>query len=324
VEHITHDSTFVGDLPVRDTRFSASFSDSLALQTKFRISLFGFIRTVQSNLKLGDQPVSSKVFPSLGFSGTIGFSDAVTFTASYHYAEDRAALSPSPDQTYQLRNLAGFLDLKLPAGENSYFLAHLGVMDRTEPEGIIPVFASDSVARVAFSNQSLHTQSATVGLDAYLGHFHGTGNLGYFAPTKPISDYTTFGTLSSDLLQRLFGNVGFFYENEILEGNLRISFGARMRFLKRLEPQLSYDRASDYYVYRGRTAQVDSMTRLLDNETLTTPKGILDVLLATEVDRRAQVNMEFLNILGTPYYNTSFYPRTGFHWRIDVTWAFLD
>ena len=98
-----------------------------------------------------------------------------------------------------------------------------------------------------------------------------------------------------------------------------------MRFYSRLNPQLTYDPASDYYVYRGYAPMVmDSVVGALNDSRINTPKYLLDFVLSMEIDRRAQISTEFLNILSAPYYNVSIYPRPGFHWRLDVTWAFLD
>ena len=116
--------------------------------------------------------------------------------------------------------------------------------------------------------------------------------------------------------------MGIYYENEIAEGNLRISVGARVRYMSSLTPSLTYDPYSDYYVYRGLPERSDHT--LLNDPRLTQPKYILDILASTTVDQRATVNFSFLNILGTPYYNVGIYPRGSFQFRLDVTWAFLD
>src|SRR5438552_6059379 len=135
---------------------------------------------------------------------------------------------------------------------------------------------------------------------------------------------TTSNRIGADtnLSQRLFGSLGLYYENEIGEGNLRLSFGARYRYLNPLDPALTYDPISDYYLFRGNARTTTGVQ--IPGNRLHTPQGMLDILLATEIDRRAQINMSFLNILSAPYYNVQIYPRAGFQWRIDVTWAFLD
>lgn len=326
--HIVRDSLFPRAGQLTDTRLSASFSDSLALRTQFRISLYGFVKTVQSNVKVGGGDFVSSVFPSVGFTGTIGFTDAVSFTASYLYARDRAELSPSPLEQYQLRNLSGFLDIHVPMGRDSLSI-HAGVLDRHEPEGIVPIISSDSTDPYpAFSNADVHSQSAEVKLDLFLGRFHFVGGALYFPNVIPLTSYTLNESLRKDLVQRFFGNIGAYYEHELQEGNLRLSAGVRLRFVDRLEPQLTYDRASDYYWYRGLAAQGSpnepSSWIAITDTRVNTPKGVLDILATSEIDRRAQIGLSFLNILGTPYYLTSVYPYSGFHWRLDVTWAFLD
>src|SRR5207245_7396363 len=110
------DSSFTFSPSVRETRFAAMFSDSLALRTAIRIALFGFARTLESNRTLSGGSVSSIVFPSAGLSASIGLTDALAITASYQYAKDRATFSPSPDQTYQLRNIGAWVDLHVPLG----------------------------------------------------------------------------------------------------------------------------------------------------------------------------------------------------------------
>jgi hypothetical protein len=326
IERLHKDSVFTFASPVTDTRLSATFSDSLALRTAFRIALFGFVRTVQSNLSIGGDPSSFAVLPSLGFSGSIGFTDNLSFSASYHYARDRAALSPNPDKTYQLRNIGGWIDLRVPLSKNDSLAIHAGVLDRNEPEGIVYDLASDSVhPHPFFSNAELHSQSANVAVDAYFSHIHFAGSATYFPAATPISPYTRIPLLSSDLSQKFFGFAGLYFENEAAEGNLRITIGPRFRFYNGLNTQLTYDPASDYYVYRGYAPSIpDSVIRPLGDARISTPKYLVDFILSMEIDRRAQLSTEFLNILGAPYYNVSLYPRSGFHWRLDVTWAFLD
>lgn len=330
ISHLTRDSVFPGVGQLSDTRLSASLSDSLALRTQFRISLYGFVKLVQSNVKVGEGDFVSSVYPSAGASGTIGFTDAVSFTASYLYAKDRAELSPSPLAQYQLRNLSAFLDLHVPLGADS-LAVHAGILDRHEPEGIVPQLETDSLSPLPrFSGSDFHSQSAQLGLDLYFNHFHiETGAL-YF-PTLALvaaSPYTTNERLLSDLSQRFYGNVGAYYENELDEGNLRLSAGARLRYVSRLEPQLTYDRASDYYWYRGlapegENAHPSTWIPIVDPR-LSTPKGIVDILISAEIDRRAQIGASFLNVLSTPMYTVDVYPYSGFHWRLNVTWAFLD
>ena len=326
LEHLTKDSVFTFASPMSDTRLSATFSDSLALRAALRISLFGFARTTQSSMTLGNGPVSTLILPSIGFSGSIGLTDAISLSASYQYAKDRTALSPSPNETYQLINTSAWADFHLGFAHNDSIALHLGVLDRHEPKGIVYDFSSDSInPKPFYSNADLHSWSTNLALDAYISHFHFASSVTYFPKIAPISSYTQIASLTSDVLQRFFGITGLYYENEVDESNLRITVGPRVRFYSRLEPQLTYDRASDYYVYEGYAPMGDtSDLRKLDDSRVKTPQFVLDFLVSMEVDRRAQVNMSLLNIIGTPYYNVSIYPRTGFHWKLDVTWAFLD
>lgn len=312
--------------PIKDTRLSATFSDSLALRTAFRISLFGFARTIESNLTETNSPTSSLVLPSVGLTASIGLTEHLAFTASYNYARDRVALSPSPGETYELRNLGGWFDLRVPLSRRDSIALHAGVLDRHEPEGIVLDFASDSAhPHPRFSSADLHTQSANLAVDAYFGGFHIASSLSYFPSVTPLSQYTRAPVLASDLSSRLFGFAGLYYEFEAGEGNLRLTVGPRGRFLDRSSPQLTYDPASDYFVYRGLPPSMpDTVLQALNDSRIATPKYILDFLASAEVDRRAQITMSLLNILGAPYYNVSLYPRQGFHWRVDVTWAFLD
>ncbi len=326
IQRIHKDSVFTFVPPVSDTRFSATFSDSVALRTAFRIAFFGFLRTVQSNLSIGGGPVSSLVLPSIGLAGSIGLTDALSFSASYHYAKDRATLSPSPEKTYQLQNIGAWLDLHVHVTDRDSIAIHAGVLDRNEPEGIVYDLSTDSsLMHPMFSNEKLHSQSANIALDAYFSHFHFATSATYFPSTSPVSPYTIVPSLASDLSQHFFGFAGLYFENETSEGNLRIVAGPRLRFYNRLNTQLTYDPASDYYVYRGYTPEILSSSVLpLPDPRINTPKYLIDALLSMEIDRRAQLSMSFLNLLSTPYYNVGLYPRPGFHWRLDVTWAFLD
>ncbi|GEM_PF-2372336 len=331
VQRIVKDSTLTIVPPVHETRLSATASDSLALRTALRISLFGFARAVESNLSIGGGSVASTVLPSAGFSGSIGLTNAISLSASYSYSKDRATLSPNPDATYQLRNIGAWLDARFGFSTTDSIAIHAGVLDRHEPEGIVFDVPNDTTRTVPrFSSADLHTWSGTVALDAYFSRFHWSSSFTYFPTTTPLSPYTQTPALQTDLTQRLFGFTGLYYENEAGEGNLRLSVGPRARLLSQLDPQMSYDPATDYYVYRGAAYSlmtIDSVTqalRPLPDNRVHTAKVALDFLLSAEVDRRAQVSMSFLNILSTPYYNVALYPRDGFHWRIDVVWAFID
>lgn len=324
---ITKDSTMATAHPISESRLSASASDSLALKTALRISLFGFARTTESNLSISGGPLSATVLPAIGFAGSIGVTDAISFHASYQYSKDRATLSPNPDKTYSLQNLGGWFDAHFPFAYRDSLYLHAGFLDRHEPEGIIYPDPTDTVrTSPIFSNTDLHTQSYTAAFDWYLSKFHWGTSLIYFPKTVPLSPYTQTAALVGDLPNRFFGYTGVFYENEFNEGNLRLVVGPRVRFLSTLDPQLTYDPASDYYVYRGYASEVigDSALMRIPDSHLTSPQFMFDVLLSAEVDRRAQVSMEFLNVTGAPYYNVALYPRDGFHWRLDVVWAFLD
>ncbi len=320
------DSDLTNEHPITESRVSAMASDSLALKTALRISLFGFARTVESNLSVGGGPISAAVLPSVGFSGSLGITDAISFHASYQYSKDRATLSPDPTATYQLRNIGGWFDAHFAFAEHDSIALHAGFLDRHEPEGIVYPNLQDTFTPPTFSSADLHTQSYTLAFDAYLSKFHWATSVTYFPSTVPISPYTITPALEGDLPNRFFGNTGIYFENELGEGNMRFTVGPRVRFINQLDPQLTYDPASDYYVYRGYAYTVvgDSALARIPDSRLSAFQPIFDVLLSAEVDRRAQVSMEFLNVLGAPYYNTTFYPRDGFHWRLDVVWAFLD
>jgi len=326
-ERIQKDSTFNFTHPLTETRLSATASDSLALRTALRISLFGFARTVESNLSMAGGPFSPKVLPSVGFSGSLGITDAISFHASYQYSKDRATLSPTPEATYTLQNIGGWFDAHFSLSRNDSLALHAGYLDRHEPEGIVYDVPNDTVRTAPrFSSNDLHSQSYTVALDAYLWKFHWSTSATYFPNTVPISPYTQTAALEGALPNRVFGFTGLYFENEGTEGNLRLTVGPRVRLINPVDPQLTYDPASDYYVYRGYAYSLflDSALNRVPIASLTKPQVLFDFLLSAEVDRRAQVSMEFLNILGAPHYNVAIYPRDGFHWRLDVVWAFID
>ncbi len=328
-ERIAKDSVFTYTRPITETRLSATASDSLALKTALRISLFGFVRTVESNLSIGGGPLSAAVLPSAGLSGSIGITDAISFHASYQYSMDRATLSPNPGETYQLRNLGGWFDAHFAFAAHDSLALHAGFLDRHEPEGIVYPYPNDiNHTLPIFSNNDLHSQSYTLAFDGYISKFHWGSAITYFPKNVPITPYTITPALEGDLPNRFFGNTGLYFENEVGEGNLRFIVGPRVRFISQLDPQISYDPASDYYVYRGYAYSVvgDSALEKIQSydSRLNVIQPIFDVLLSAEVDRRAQVSMEFLNVLGAPDYSTTLYPRNGFHWRLDVVWAFLD
>jgi hypothetical protein len=307
---------------VSDTRLMAGISDSLVLEGVLGLNLYGAAKLVQSNVKIGFGDVESQVFPSIGLTAAIDISNWVKFTAAYSYAKDWAVQSPSPTTEYQIRNIGGYFDARLRLSRRDSLALHVGILDRNEPEGIVHTIADDSTIHPIFSDQNIHSQSALLRLDAYLSYFRWSTAVTYYPGAVPISRFTVQPQADVPLKLRFFGSTGIYYENEIAEGNLRMSAGARLRYLNRLAPTLSYDPYSDYYLYRGLST--DASGSVLKDKRLDQPKGVFDVLVSMEIDRRAQVNMSFLNILSTPLYNVELYPRPGFQWRIDVTWAFLD
>ncbi|HEY3875187.1 MAG TPA: hypothetical protein VGM92_06895, partial [Candidatus Kapabacteria bacterium] len=328
VQRIVKDSTMTTSQPIAETRLSATVSDSLALKKALRISLFGFARTVESNLAISGGAVNAQVLPSIGFSGSLGLTDAISFHASYQFSKDRATLSPTPQATYTLQNIGGWFDAHFPFASRDSIAFHAGYLDRNEPEGIVYPDPNDTLRTPPiFSSANLHTQSATLAFDAYLSNFHWGTSVTYFPKTVPLSAYTETPSLEAPLPNRFFGFTGVYYENEFNEGNLRLTIGPRVRLMSTLDPQLSYDPASDYYVYRG-AAYADVNNTIVPLSSLdsrvSSPQYMIDLLISAEVDRRAQISMEFLNVTSAPDYNVTLYPRDGFHWRLDVVWAFLD
>lgn len=307
---------------VTDTRLMAGASDSAVLEGALGLNVYASAKLVQSNVKVGFSDVESRVFPSVGLTGAVDIADWVKFTATYSYAKDWTVQSPSPTTEYQLRNIGGFFDARFRLSRRDSLALHVGILDRNEPEGIVYDMIDDTTERPRFSDQNVHSQSALLKLDAYFSWFRWSTSLTYFPGAIPVSRFTDNASANVPLNLRFFGWTGLFYENEIAEGNLRMSAGARLRYLDRLSPTLSYDPFADYYHYRGLAT--DSSGAALRDPRLQQPKGIIDILVSMEIDRRAQVNMSFLNILSTPLYHVQTYPRPGFQWRIDVTWAFLD
>jgi hypothetical protein len=322
LQMLSKDASRIIGNTVNDTRLMAGASDSLVLEGALGLSIFGSAKLVQSNVKIGFADVESKVFPSVGLTGAVDIADWVKFTATYSYAKDWAVQSPSPTTEYQLRNIGGFFDARARLSRRDSLALHIGILDRNEPEGIVYEVIDDTTERPMFSNQNVHSQSALMKLDAYFSYFRWSTSLTYYPGVVPATRFTNVDAANVPLRLRFFGWSGLFYENEIAEGNLRMSAGVRLRYLDRLSPTLSYDPFSDYYHYRGLAT--DSTGSVLRDQRLQQPKGIIDILVSMEIDRRAQVNMSFLNILSTPLYYVQTYPRPGFQWKIDVTWAFLD
>ncbi|MEP7234881.1 MAG: hypothetical protein ABI778_06255, partial [Ignavibacteriota bacterium] len=234
-----------------------------------------------------------------------------------------ASLSPSPNATYQIKNLGAFINMNVKFGSRERFALALGYLDRHEPEGVYlqSLDGSDSVVIPVFSALDLHTSSVRGNMDLWFSTFRYSLQSTFFPLTTPLSQYITNAALRSDLSARIQSAMGLYYEDEIAEGNLRLSIGGRMRYMNLLTPSLSYDPFSDQYIYRGLAAQGEGA---LHDVRLGVPKYIFDLLVSTTIDQRATVNISLLNILGTPYYNVGIYARGGFQFRLDVTWAFLD
>jgi hypothetical protein len=311
---------------ISETRLSALGSDSISIASLFGISVSGYFRETVSALSLSDTSVPSQLLTNFGLEASAKLTEALKFTAQLTYAKDRASLSPTPTALYEIKNVGAFLNLNVPFGAREKFSLALGYLDRHEPEGVIlQPLSGDSVVRPIFSSTDLHTGSIRANMDVWFSYFRYQLYTTFFPSTIPKSSYTSYTFLQSNLNQRIQSSTGIYYENEIAEGNLRMSFGVRVRYMNTLSPSLTYDPFSDYYVYRGREARIDTSSHtLLNDPRLTQPKYILDILVSTTVDQRATVNLSFLNILGTPYYNVAIYPRGGFQFRLDVTWAFLD
>ena len=212
--------------------------------------------------------------------------------------------------------------MNVPFGGRERLSLALGYLDRHEPEGVsLQSVSGDSIVTPMFSSADIHTRGIRANMDLWFSYFRYSLQTTFFPATVPLAEYTTNPVLRSDLSQRIQSAMGLFYENEIAEGNLRISAGLRVRYMNMLSPSLTYDQFSDYYLYRGLEPRG---TGVLDDPRLTQPKYIFDVLISTVIDQRATVNASFLNLTSTPYYNVGIYPRGGFQFKLDVTWAFLD
>ena len=305
-----------------ETRISGYGSDSLFLGGNFGVSLSGYVRATLSKLTLGNVSLPDQFFTNFGVDGAMKLTSVLQLSALVNYARDRATLSPSPSETYQIKNIGGFLSLGVPFGKQDSLSARIGYLDRREPEGIVlPPPDSTEVARPYFSSREMHTSSLSGRFDLWIHKFRVSANTNYTPSFTPLSQYTNRDTLRSNLASRINGSFGIYYENELAEGNLRLSFGARTRYMNRMSPALSYDGASDYYIYKG----LESFNGVpIRDSRFTQQKFLFDVLISAEVDRRAQINVKLLNILAEDYYTVSLYPRTGFLFVLDVSWAFLD
>jgi hypothetical protein len=309
-----------------ETRISALGSDSLSIASLFGISVSGYFRETVSALSLSDTSVSSQLLTNFGLEGSVKLTEALKFTAQVSYAKDRASQSPTPTALYEIKNIGAFLNMNVPFGSRGRFSLAVGYLDRHEPEGVyLQPVSGDSIVKPVFSSADIHSGSIRANMDLWFSYFRYQLYTTFFPGTVPLSNYTTNSVLQSNLNQRVQASTGIFYENEILEGNLRISLGGRMRYMNTLAPSLTYDPFSDYYVYRGLPARQDSAGfSAVTDPRLTQPKYLFDVLVSTTIDQRATLNISFLNILGTPYYAVGIYPRGSFQFRLDVTWAFLD
>jgi hypothetical protein len=306
-----------------EKRYSALVSDSIALGGAYGISANGFFRWTVSQLTLDKLSQPNLALTNFGLEGSARLSRILTVTANLNYARDRAVQSPDPTATYELKNFGAFASLAIPLGKFDSISIVAGLLDRTEPEGIVlkPLDANDSLLSPTFSSAAIHTRGINGSLQLWFDKFRLSAQAEYLPSIHPVSTYANLSVLQSDLNKRIFGAAGFYYENDIAEGNLRLSLGARVRYYNSLTPALTYDPASDYYVYRGLPRfAID----ILNDWRLTTPAYPIDILASALIDQRAQINVQFLNILGTPYFNTMIYPREGFTFRLDVTWAFLD
>jgi len=307
---------------ISETRLSALGSDSLSLSGLFGISISGYLRETVSRLSISGVSQPQLLLTNFGLEASAKLTEALKLTAQVSYARDRASLSPSPDATYELKNIGAFVNMNVKFGVRERFMLSLGYLDRHEPEGVLLKPSNgDSVLVPIFSSTDIHSGSIRANMDLCFWYLRYLLQTTFFPSTVPLSAYTTNPALRSDLSQRIQSATGLYYEDEIAEGNLRLSIGARVRYMNMLSPSLTYDPFSDYYIYRGLNSRGQEA---LTDARLTQPKYIFDIIGSFTIDQRATVNLSLLNILSTPYYNVAIYPRGGFQFRLDVTWAFLD
>jgi hypothetical protein len=307
---------------VKETRYSGYASDSLFVGGDVGLSLDGYLRATLSQLSLGGASEPDQFLTNFGVSALVKLSRYVDLSTFVSYARDRASLSPSPLETYELKNFGAYANFGVPFSSHDSIALSLGYLSRSEPEGIVPgVLDSTEVPRPYFSSLEMQSSSFRGSLDIFLMRFRIAAKVNYTPEAKPVSPYTNNPALESPMKARTNGIFGIYYENEVAEGNLRLSLGARTRYMSELTPALTYDGASDYFVYKGLE---EFNGAPIQDSRLTSRHFMFDIIATTEIDRRAQVNILLLNILGEPYYTVSFYPRTGFLFKIDVTWAFLD
>lgn len=324
LQYLSRESPDSGNtLGIIEKRYSAMASDSLSVGGAFGISIAGFFRSTVSQLTVAGVSQPSLALANFGLEGSARISRALSVTGQVNYSRDRATLSPNPTATYELKNLGFFASLGVPLGKTDSIAITAGYLDRTEPEGIVlaPLDNVDSLFQPTFSSTAIHSSGINGALNFWFDKFRFSALAEYLPSIHPVSNYTNLATLRSDLTEKIFGSGGLYYESELSEGALRLSLGARVRYYNRITPTLGYDPASDYYIYQGLPRFENDA---LSDARLTKPKYLLDILASALIDQRAYLNVSFLNILDEPYFNTVFYPRNGFSFRIDVTWAFLN
>ncbi len=313
-----------------EKRYSVMGSDSIAIGGAFGISANGYIRTTISQLTVGGDAKPNLALAAYGLEASARISKAFTITAQQSYSRDRSTLTPDPLATYELQNIGIFGTFSLSLGKSDSLSLTLGYLNRTEPEGIVlsPIGALDTLSRAydtvyspVFSSTPIHSSGINGSFNLWVDKFRLSMQTEILPAISPVSSYTVVPALRADLSSRITASAGIFYESEIAEGNLRISLGSRVRYYNHITPALTYDPASEYYVYQG-------LVKLNNNpytdSRLTSPVFLIDILASALIDQRAYVNFSFLNILSKPYFNTQLYPRDGFVFRIDVSWAFLD
>lgn len=306
---------------IKETRFSGFASDSLFIGGDFGLSADGYFRATLSQLSVASESQADQFFTNFGLGAGMKLSRFLSLGALYNYGRDRASLSPTPTATYEISNVGGFARVGFPLSKRDSLALTVGYLDRREPEGIVASGDTAGYSLPSFSSEQIHSSSIRSALDLWFSVFRVSLAANYTPAVPLVSNYTANEALRAPLSEKLNGSAAFYFENEIFEGNLRLSLGLRTRYMNRLSTTLSYDNASDYYVYRGS----ESLAGYPYNDArLTTPKYIFDFLVSAEVDRRAQINVLLLNLTGEPFYTVSLYPRSGFMFKLDVTWAFLD
>jgi len=306
---------------IKETRFSGFASDSLFIGGDFGLSADGYFRATLSGLSVAGESQPDQFFTNFGLGAEMKLSRFFSLSALYNYGRDRASLSPTPTATYEISNVGGFARVGFPLSRRDSIAFTVGYLDRREPEGIVAPADTIGFSVPTFSSEQIHSSSIRSALDVWFSVFRVSLAANYSPEVSLVSNYTVNEALRAPLSDKLNGSAAFYFENEIFEGNLRLSLGLRTRYMNSLSTTLSYDNASDYYVYRGSESLAGYP---YNDERLTTPKYMFDFLVTAEVDRRAQINVLLLNLTGEPFYTVSLYPRSGFMFKLDVTWAFLD